>query len=117
MAGTSPYSQWEVSYSQWELCDKAHMGKPFGTGDDQRRRAMEAERALAAELRARTVTTEDAMSGRMNWKGVATVVEKRKYVARAKERTPLTKPQPRGQTDRLAEISRRQMERHRKGTP
>lgn len=57
------------------------------------------------------------MSGRMNWKAPAVAVEKRKYVERAKQRVPPTKPGPRLETDRLAAISRRQMERHRKATP
>lgn len=57
------------------------------------------------------------MSGKMRWHQTAVQVEKRKFVSRAKQRDPLTKPQPRGMTDRLAEISRRQMERYRKGTP
>lgn len=66
----------------------------------------------------RQITRGTPMSGRMRWNRVAEVVEKRTFVARAKERVPKTKVQPRRlETDRLAQISRRQMERHRKGSP
>jgi hypothetical protein len=58
------------------------------------------------------------MGGRMVWSRVVAIAEKRAFVKRANVRIPPSKIQPRRlETDRLAAISRRQMERHRKGAP